>query len=92
MKKYIFLTVIFSSTNIFLSQQHTEKKNLIKGKWEFNVFSDSIAFPDIPGIDIKTKNKIFFNSQNFIIFRIDKKKISFLFRCFKRFGKCVCQT
>ncbi len=52
------------SNNLLFSQQN-KRENLIIGKWEFKVFSDTIAFPDIPEIDIKTNNKIFMNSIEF---------------------------
>lgn len=42
-----------------------DRQNLIKGKWVFKVFNGSIAFPAIPEIQIKTKNKLFLTSIEF---------------------------
>jgi hypothetical protein len=59
------LSLLFIIVNGFLFSQMQDRQNLIKGKWEFKVFSDSIAFPDIPEIQIKTKNKLFLTSIEF---------------------------
>jgi hypothetical protein len=63
MKK--LLSLLFIIVNSFLFSQMQDRQNLIKGKWEFKVFSDSIAFPAIPEIQIKTKNKLFLTSIEF---------------------------
>ncbi|SHF38498.1 lipocalin-like domain-containing protein [Chryseobacterium takakiae] len=63
MKKIFPFFFIFLSS--FLMSQKQDRKNLIKGKWDFKVFDDTIAFPILPEINIKTSNKIFLNSIEF---------------------------
>ena len=61
MKKILYLVLL--STNFLSAQFNPESDKKIKGKWEFKVFSDSIAFPMIDGI--KTENKIFVDKLEF---------------------------
>ncbi|WP_263602450.1 lipocalin family protein [Chryseobacterium sp. PET-29] len=63
MKNILPFFFIFLSS--FLMSQKQNSENLIKGKWNFKVFDDTIAFPILPEINIKTSNKIFLHSIEF---------------------------
>lgn len=63
MKNILPFFFIFLSS--FLMSQKQNSENLIKGKWDFKVFDDTIAFPILPEINIKTSNKIFLHSIEF---------------------------
>ncbi|WP_312824261.1 hypothetical protein [Epilithonimonas sp.] len=77
MKNITILIILFSS-NLFYSQFNKKVDDKIEGKWNFNVFSDSIGFPMIDGI--KTENKISLESIEFKknnIFKANNKKEKF---------------
>lgn len=57
--------VLFLFYNSLAFGQIRDDKRLIDSQWEFKVFSDTIAFPNLPEVEFKTKNKIFFKSIMF---------------------------
>ena len=63
MNKLILIFCLIFNCIVF--GQIRDDKRLIDSKWEFKVFSDTIAFPNIPEIELKTKNKVFFKSIEF---------------------------
>lgn len=63
MNKVILIFCLIFNCIVF--GQIRDDKRLIDSKWEFKVFSDTIAFPNIPEIELKTKNKVFFKSIEF---------------------------